>query len=64
MKKQWDQEREQFQGEKAVLQDVANRLNDQVRQAKDEATKISQTEKAGQKIRSDVQAVSGILRLY
>ncbi|PBK99751.1 hypothetical protein ARMGADRAFT_516895 [Armillaria gallica] len=56
MKKQWDQEREQFQGEKAVLQDVANRLNDQVRQAKEEATKISQTEKAGQKIRSDVQA--------
>ncbi|KAK0466948.1 uncharacterized protein EV420DRAFT_1260439 [Desarmillaria tabescens] len=53
MKKQWEQEREQLQGEKAVLQDVANRLNDQVRQAKEEATKISQTEKAGQKIRSD-----------
>ncbi|KAK0501582.1 hypothetical protein EDD18DRAFT_1066550 [Armillaria luteobubalina] len=56
MKKQWDQEREQFKGEKAVLQDVANHLNDQVRQAKEEATKISQTEKAGQKVRSDVQA--------
>ncbi|KAK0214823.1 hypothetical protein IW262DRAFT_245159 [Armillaria fumosa] len=55
MKKQWNQEREQFQSEKAVLQDVANRLNDQFQQAKEEATKISQTEKAGQKIRSDVQ---------
>ncbi|KAK0202528.1 hypothetical protein DFS33DRAFT_908013 [Desarmillaria ectypa] len=55
LKKQWDQEREQLQGEKAVLQDVANRLNDKVRQAKEEATKISQIEKAGQKIRSDIQ---------
>lgn len=36
MKKQWETEKKQLLGEKAVLQDVAKRLNLQVRSVKEE----------------------------
>jgi len=35
-KKQWEAERQQLLGEKAVLQDAAKRLNLQIRNAKEE----------------------------
>jgi len=36
MKKQWEAEKKQLLGEKAVLQDAAKRLNLQIRSAKEE----------------------------
>lgn len=58
MKKQWEEEKSRLLGEKAVLQDAANLLNVQVRTAKEEASKGSELQKAGQKLRSGVEAVS------
>ena len=50
MKKQWETEKKQLLGEKAVLQDAAKRLNLQIRTAKEEV----KTERA----RSGSQSVS------
>ncbi len=58
MKKDWEKERQQLVSEKAVLQDVANRLNDKIRNATEEAAKASQAEKNGQALRGDIQSVS------
>ncbi|KAH7922630.1 hypothetical protein BV22DRAFT_645250 [Leucogyrophana mollusca] len=55
MKKQWDDEKRQLLGEKAVLQDAANRMNLEVRNAKDEVKKIVETEKATRRSRADTQ---------
>lgn len=57
MKKQWDDERKQLLGEKAVLQDAAHKLNLQVLNAQAEVQRISQTERAGQKARATVESV-------
>jgi hypothetical protein len=57
MKKQWDEERRQLLGEKAVLQDAAHKLNLQVLNAQAEVQRISQTERAGQKARATVESV-------
>ncbi|KAF9048336.1 hypothetical protein BDZ89DRAFT_1057909 [Hymenopellis radicata] len=56
MKKDWEKERQQLVKEKAVLQDVANRLNDKIRNATEEAAKASQAEKTGQALRGDIQS--------
>jgi hypothetical protein len=58
MKKQWETERRQLLGEKAVLQDAAKKLNLQVRNAQAEVTRISETERVEQKARASVQGVS------
>ncbi|EGN96997.1 hypothetical protein SERLA73DRAFT_185262, partial [Serpula lacrymans var. lacrymans S7.3] len=55
MKKQWKEEKSQLLGENAVLQDAANRLNAQVRDAKDEVKRVAAIEKAGEKARVGIQ---------
>lgn len=57
MKKQWEDERRQLLGEKAVLQNAAHKLNQQVRDAQAEVRRIAQTEKAGQRARASVEGV-------
>ncbi|KII85948.1 hypothetical protein PLICRDRAFT_114966 [Plicaturopsis crispa FD-325 SS-3] len=52
MKRQWEEEKRQLLGEKAVLQDAADKLNHQVRVAKDE---VKKTERAGEKARVGLQ---------
>jgi len=60
MKEQWEQEKEQLLGEKALLQDTAYKLNLQVRSAQDEAKRSAESGKVAQKARASVQAVSRI----
>lgn len=57
MKKEWDDERRQLVGEKAVLQDAANRLNVQVRSAKEEVRKVAESERVGEQKRVGIQGV-------
>ncbi|KAE9397790.1 hypothetical protein BT96DRAFT_883573 [Gymnopus androsaceus JB14] len=54
-KKQWEDEKRKILGEKAVLQDAANRLNVEVRDAKAEVAKASETQKANGRLRQDIQ---------
>jgi myosin protein heavy chain len=58
MKKQWEEERQKLLGEKAVLQDAANRLNVKVHEAEEEVRMVAETKKAGEKLRVGVEAVS------
>jgi len=60
MKEQWEWEKTQLLGEKAVLQDTAHQLNLQVRSAQDEAKRSAEGGKAAQKAKVSVQAVSAI----
>ena len=43
MKQRWENEKRQLLGEKAVLQDAANRMDMEVRTAKDEAKRAAET---------------------
>ncbi|KAJ3782678.1 hypothetical protein GGU10DRAFT_389676 [Lentinula aff. detonsa] len=54
-KKKWEDEKRKLLGEKAVLQDAANRLNVEVRNAKAEASKASEAQKASGRLRQDIQ---------
>ncbi|KIK90884.1 hypothetical protein PAXRUDRAFT_831297 [Paxillus rubicundulus Ve08.2h10] len=55
MKKQWQDEKRQLLGEKAVLQDAANRMDTEVRNAKDEARRATEAERASRRSRADTQ---------
>ncbi|KAJ6498301.1 hypothetical protein DFH09DRAFT_334683 [Mycena vulgaris] len=55
MKKAWEEEKKKLLGEKAVLQDAANRLNVKVRTAEEEARMIAETKKAGERLRVGVE---------
>lgn len=55
LKAQWKEEKKQLVSEKAVLQDAANRLNAQV---KEEARRLAETERKGEKKRMTVENVS------
>ncbi|KAJ7504249.1 hypothetical protein B0H11DRAFT_2154471 [Mycena galericulata] len=55
MKKQWEEEKQKLLGEKAVLQDAANRLNVKVRTAEEEVRIVAETKKAGEKLRVGVE---------
>lgn len=57
MKKQWQDERRQLLGEKAVLQDTANRMNIEVRNAKQEVRKAIEAERESRRSRADTQGV-------
>jgi uncharacterized protein (DUF3084 family) len=57
MKKEWEAEKRKLIGEKAVLQDAANRLNVQVRTVREEARKVAESEHAKEKLRTGVQGV-------
>lgn len=57
MKKEWEDERRELVGEKAVLQDAANKLNVQVRNAKEEVRKVAESERVGEKTRAGIQGV-------
>ncbi|KAJ3917416.1 hypothetical protein F5877DRAFT_44671 [Lentinula edodes] len=54
-KKQWEDEKRKLLGEKAVLQDAANRLNAEVRDIKVEASKASEAQKMNGRLRQDIQ---------
>lgn len=62
MKKQWQDEERQLLGEKAVLQDAANRMNIEVRNAKQEARKAVEAERESRKSRADTQEVGALPR--
>jgi hypothetical protein len=49
MKKQWESEKKQLLGEKAVLQDAAKRLNLQIRNVKEEV-KIERAKTGSQEV--------------
>ncbi|KAG6831612.1 hypothetical protein H0H87_004674 [Tephrocybe sp. NHM501043] len=55
MKKEWSQERRTLLGEKAVLQDAANRLNAQMKTAKEEMRKAAEIGRAGEQAVTNVQ---------
>ncbi|KAG6841233.1 hypothetical protein C0991_000517 [Blastosporella zonata] len=55
MKKEWGQERRTLLGEKAVLQDATNRLNAQMKTAKEEMRKAAEIGRAGEKAATNVQ---------
>ncbi|KAH7915256.1 hypothetical protein BJ138DRAFT_1055109 [Hygrophoropsis aurantiaca] len=55
MKRQWEDERRQLLGEKAALQDATNRMHVEVRNAKDEIKKITETEKANKREKANTQ---------
>ena len=61
MKVQWEREKKQLLGEKALLQDTAHKLNLQVRSAQDEAKRYAENGKVAQKAKVSVQAVSLIV---
>ncbi|KAG6908885.1 hypothetical protein DXG01_002863 [Tephrocybe rancida] len=55
MKKEWSQERRTLRGEKAVLQDATNRLNAQMKAAKEDIKKAAETGRAGERAATNVQ---------
>ncbi|KAJ7491999.1 hypothetical protein FB451DRAFT_1360785 [Mycena latifolia] len=55
MKKQWEEEKKKLLGEKAVLQDAANRLNLKVRTAEEEVRMVAETRKAGERLKVGVE---------
>lgn len=57
MKKAWEEETRRLLGENVVLQDAATRLNAQVRDAQNEARRLAETERAGEKARVGIQGV-------
>lgn len=57
MKKEWEDERRNLVGEKAVLQDAANRLNMKVQTAKEETKKAAESEHAKEKLKAGIQGV-------
>ncbi|OAX40162.1 hypothetical protein K503DRAFT_738032 [Rhizopogon vinicolor AM-OR11-026] len=54
MKQRWEDEKRQLLGEKAVLQDAANRMNMEVRNAKDEAKRAAE---GGRRSRADTREI-------
>ena len=60
LKKKWKEEKKQLVNENAVLQDTANRLNAQV---KEEARRLAETERKGEKKRLTVENVSFVIYL-
>lgn len=57
MKKEWEHERKRLVGEKAVLQDTTNRLNVQVRTAREEARKVAESGHTKEKQKASIQGV-------
>jgi hypothetical protein len=55
LKSLWKEEKKNFVSEKAILQNAANRLNAQV---KEEARRLAETERKGEKKRLTVENVS------
>ncbi|KAI0788909.1 hypothetical protein C8Q75DRAFT_879628 [Abortiporus biennis] len=55
MKQQWETERRKLLGENAVLQDAAQRLNAEVRNAKSEIQRYADSERAGERSKAAVQ---------
>ena len=58
MKKQWEEEKRQLIGDKAVLQDATTRLHAEVRQAKSEIQRYAESERASEKTKANMQGVS------
>ncbi|CAK5267761.1 unnamed protein product [Mycena citricolor] len=56
MKKHWEDERQKLLGEKAVLQDAANRMNGRVRSAEEETKKVVETKAVSDKLRNSAEA--------
>jgi hypothetical protein len=54
MKQRWEDEKRLLLGEKAVLQDAANRMNMEVRSAKDEAKRAAEV---GRRSRADTREI-------
>jgi predicted nucleic acid-binding Zn-ribbon protein len=57
MKKEWEDERRKLVGENAVLQNAANRLNVQVRAAREEVRKVAESGQAKEKAKAGIQGV-------
>lgn len=58
LKKQWETEKSRLLGEKAMLQDAANRLNTEVKNTKSEAKKASEGTRMVTAAKANVQNVS------
>ncbi|KAF7798727.1 hypothetical protein EIP86_009952 [Pleurotus ostreatoroseus] len=59
MKKQWEEEKRQLIGDKAVLQDATTRLHAEVRQAKSEIQRYAESERASEKTKANMQGELG-----
>lgn len=57
MKIEWAEEKRQLLGEKAALQDAAQRLNAQIRNSETAAKKAAEAEAAGRKAKSSIEVV-------
>jgi uncharacterized protein (DUF3084 family) len=57
MKAQWEEEKGKLLGEKAALQDAAKRLNLEVRTVKHETKRITETDRASEKLKAGVEGV-------
>lgn len=57
LRNQWEGEKKKLLGEKAILEDAANRLNGQVKSSKDEANKIAESNRVSEKSRANAQSV-------
>ncbi|KDR80779.1 hypothetical protein GALMADRAFT_241215 [Galerina marginata CBS 339.88] len=55
LKKQWEAEKKKLVGEKAILEDAANRLNGQVKNTKEEAKRAAESTRAGEKTRANAE---------
>ncbi|KAF8159408.1 hypothetical protein B0H34DRAFT_703324 [Crassisporium funariophilum] len=55
LKKEWEDEKKKLLGEKAILENAANRLNGQIKATKDETRKHAETTRAGEKVRANAQ---------
>lgn len=58
LKKQWETEKSRLLGERAMLQDAANRLNTEVKNTKSEAKKASEGTRMVTAAKANVQNVS------
>ncbi|CAA7269241.1 unnamed protein product [Cyclocybe aegerita] len=61
LKKQWEHEKEKLMGEKAVLENAANRLNGQVKSSQEQARKVAESSRAVDKAKANAQNVGNIL---
>lgn len=57
----WEEEKKKLLGEKAVLEDAANRLNAQVKSSKEEARKFAESNRVTEKFRTNVQSARNYL---
>ncbi|KAF8902351.1 hypothetical protein CPB84DRAFT_1961582 [Gymnopilus junonius] len=55
LKKQWETEKKRLLGEKAILEDAANRLNGQIKSTKEEVRKAAENNRTGDRAKANLE---------